>query len=103
MSVLILEELTDGEGYRLPFGYLVGELLSECDTSKLESLDHVSQACDVLLTRKLSSVYQFVRAMPLLVVDGYCSQDLTRGSRKRKRILQQSGKMSNGRKRSCSF
>jgi len=101
MSLLRLEEMGDADEYKLKFGYLVREWLSECDTSKLESADHFSQAVDILLSRILSTVYQFVRAMPLLVVDGYCSQDLTRGSRKRKRILRE--KMSNGRQRACSF
>ena len=100
LSILALEELSDGEGYILPFGHLVHEFLRE--TYQLESVEYVTQASVIILPRLLSSVYQFVRAMPSLVLDGYCSQDLTRGSRKRKRVIEQNGEIK-GRGRAYSF
>lgn len=102
-AILVVEKSSDGEVFTLPFAPLILEVLASSQLeSVLESVNPVTEACDMILPRLLSSVYQFVRAMPSLVLDGYCSQDLTRGSRKWKRIIEQSETIK-GRGRACSF
>lgn len=99
LSILVVEKSRDWDVCTLPFAPLIFEVLA---SSQLESVNPITQASDMILPRLLSSVYQFVRAMPSLVIDGYCSQDLTRGSRKRKHIIEQNGEIK-GRGRACSF